>query len=102
MGNQGAVRSAYLLNYPISKETFIATAAIIASIVDFTRIPFYLFNNRHLLADTYLLTGITTAAALAGTFTGKTVLKKVALRHFKTYVAAAIILIGVLLTIRVI
>ena len=29
-GNQGAIRSAYLLNYNIPKETFVATAAIIA------------------------------------------------------------------------
>jgi len=34
VGNQGAIRSAYLLNYNIPKETFIATATIIASIVD--------------------------------------------------------------------
>src|SRR3972149_7392882 len=51
VGNQGAIRSAYLLNYNIPKETFIATATIIASVVDITRIPLYIFNSKDILTD---------------------------------------------------
>ncbi|MEW6739783.1 MAG: TSUP family transporter [Nitrospirota bacterium] len=102
VGNQGAIRSAYLLNYNIPKETFVATAAIIASVVDVTRIPVYIFSNRDVLTDNGLLLLITTASAFAGTFAGKRFLKKISLKTFKIYVAAMIIIIGVLLTIRII
>jgi len=102
VGNQGAIRSAYLLNYNISKETFVATAAIIASVVDVTRIPVYIFANKDVLADNVILLLITTVSAFAGTFAGKTFLKKISLKTFKTYVAAMIIIIGALLALRII
>ncbi len=101
VGNQGAIRSAYLLNYNIPKETFVATAAIIASVVDVTRIPVYIFSNKDALSDNLLLLLITTASAFAGTFTGKRFLKKISLKAFKMYVAAMIIIIGVLLSLRI-
>jgi len=102
VGNQGAIRSAYLLNYNITKETFVATAAIIASVVDVTRIPVYIFNNRDVLTNNGLLLLITTASAFAGTFAGKRFLQKISLKTFKIYIAAMIVIIGVLLTIRII
>jgi uncharacterized membrane protein YfcA len=102
VGNQGAIRSAYLLNYNIPKETFVATAAIIASVVDVTRIPVYIFSNRDVLTDNGLLLLITTASAFAGTFAGKRFLQKISLKTFKIYIAAMIVIIGVLLTIRII
>jgi uncharacterized membrane protein YfcA len=102
VGNQGAIRSAYLLNYNIPKETFVATAAIIASVVDVTRIPVYIFNNRDVLTDNGFLLLITTASAFAGTFAGNKFLKKTSLKTFKTYIAATIIIIGTLLTFRII
>lgn len=102
VGNQGAIRSAYLLNYNIPKETFVATAAIIASVVDVTRIPIYIFNNKGVLADNLLLLLITTVSAFAGTFAGKRLLKKISLKTFKIYVASTIIIIGMLLTLKII
>jgi uncharacterized membrane protein YfcA len=101
VGNQGAIRSAYLLNYNIPKETFVATAAIIASVVDVTRIPVYIFNNKDVLADNIILLLITTASAFAGTFAGKGFLKKISLKTFKIYVAATVIIIGILLFFRI-
>src|SRR3989337_2447520 len=41
LGNQGAIRSAYLANYDIPTDSFIATAALIAVFIDSTRIPVY-------------------------------------------------------------
>jgi uncharacterized membrane protein YfcA len=98
VGNQGAIRSAYLLNYNISKEVFVATAATIASVVDITRIPIYIFNNRDALATNELLLFITVVSAFVGTFAGKKFLKKITLDAFKLYVSAMVIIIGVLLT----
>ncbi|MEK6673802.1 MAG: sulfite exporter TauE/SafE family protein [Nitrospirota bacterium] len=101
VGNQGAIRSAYLLNYNISKEAFVATAAIIASVVDVTRIPVYIYNNQDILTNNTFLLIITTASAFAGTFAGKGLLKKISIKTFKTYVAATIIIIGALLTLQI-
>ncbi|MCI0469458.1 MAG: sulfite exporter TauE/SafE family protein [Nitrospirae bacterium] len=102
VGNQGAIRSAYLLNYNIPKETFVATAAIIASVVDVTRIPVYIFSNKDALSDNLFLLFIVTASAFAGTFAGKKFLKNISLKTFKIYVAATIIIIGTLLTLGII
>ncbi|MDO8685057.1 MAG: sulfite exporter TauE/SafE family protein [Clostridiales bacterium] len=102
VGNQGAIRSAYLLNYNIPKETFVATAAIIASVVDVTRIPVYIFSNKDVLTDNAVLLLITTVSAFAGTFAGKSFLKKISLKTFKIYVAATIIIIGMLLALKII
>ena len=102
VGNQGAIRSAYLLNYNIPKEVFVATAATIASVVDITRIPVYIFSNRDVLTTNGLLLFITVASAFAGTFAGKRLLKKVSLKAFKLYVSATVVIIGVLLVVRII
>jgi uncharacterized membrane protein YfcA len=102
VGNQGAIRSAYLLNYNIPKETFVATAAIIASVVDVTRIPVYIYNNKNALADNVILLIITTASAFAGTFLGKGLLERITPKTFRRYIAAAIIIIGALLSVEVI
>lgn len=102
VGNQGAVRSAYLLNYNIPKETFVATAAIIASVVDVTRIPIYIFNQRDVLSDNLLLLSVTAVSAFAGTFAGRKFLKNISLKTFKFYVAATIVIIGTLLAFRII
>jgi len=99
VGNQGAVRSTYLLHYDISKETFVATSAAIASLVDFTRIPIYIVNNKDQLVSNTLLVFITVLSAFAGTFAGKTLLHIVPLKIFRMYVAVAIVAIGILLSL---
>src|ERR1051325_2546008 len=40
-GNQGALRSAFLIRTGLSKESFIATGIMIACLVDFTRLSVY-------------------------------------------------------------
>jgi len=97
VGNQGAIRSAYLLNYNIPKEAFIATEAVIASIVDMTRIHVYILSNRDIISDNLLLISLVTASAFAGTFAGKRILNRVSLKSFKRYVAIAVTVIGGLL-----
>lgn len=102
VGNQGAIRSAYLLNYDIPKEAFVATAAVIASVVDITRIPLYIISNRDVLSENIGLLALVTASAFAGTLTGKKILKNVSSKTFKRYVSVSIILIGFLLAARII
>jgi uncharacterized membrane protein YfcA len=97
IGNQGAIRSAYLLNYSLSKESFIATATAIAIVIDLTRIPVYLYNqfNQVEAAATPLL--IVIAVAFAGTLFGKSLLKRISLERFRMVVAGFLFLMGIAL-----
>jgi uncharacterized membrane protein YfcA len=94
IGNQGAIRSAYLLNYNLSKETFIATATVIAIIIDLSRIPVYLLEHsgEFELIGPQLVT--LTVIAFAGTLLGKRLLKSISLEKFRATVSAFILLFG--------
>lgn len=97
-GNQGAMRSAFLLKAGLSKDAFIATGVVSAVIVDAVRLLVYgsgflvahLGTSRELLAP--VLVG--TLCAFVGAFVGKRLLKKVTLRAVQLTVATAMLLIG--------
>ena len=102
VGNQGAIRSAYLINYPIKKKAFIATAALIACLVDVTRIPVYLaVYGQELLPHMGLLVLIVTTAYV-GTLMGKRLVAHLSLEKFKKAVAGVIVLTGLLLAVGVV
>ena len=44
-GNQGALRSAFLIRYKLPKEVFIATGVLIACFIDITRLSVYFKNS---------------------------------------------------------
>lgn len=94
IGNQGAIRSAYLLNYDLSKESFIATATTIAIIIDLTRIPVYLSHESTQLGQTGLNLLAVTLVAFGGTFLGKRLLQKIPLTRFRLIVAAFLVVMG--------
>src|SRR3990170_1059307 len=75
VGNQGAIRSVYLLNYNIPKEAFIATASTIALLIDLTRVPVYLISySRQLKENWLMLLGLVVVAYL-GTLAGSWLVK---------------------------
>ena len=92
-GNQGAIRSAYLINYGLSRETFVGTATMLATFIDLTRIPIYIAREGKALVDTWpsLLVIV-----------GKRLLKHISLERFRQIVGAAVVVVGVLLPARVI
>ncbi len=47
VGNQGGIRSAALLGFDVSKESFVATATAIALLVDLFRMPVYAATQWH-------------------------------------------------------
>jgi uncharacterized membrane protein YfcA len=101
VGNQGAVRSAYLLNYAISKEAFIATGTVIALLIDATRLPVYVgYQFKDLLALGSQLP-IVVAIAMAGTLAGKRLLVAVSPDAFRQMVAVFVCVIGLLFALRV-
>lgn len=97
-GNQGALRSAFLLKAGLSKEAFVATGVVSAVIVDAVRLATYstglmagfLAQSRQLAAP--IVVG--TLCAFAGSFLGKRVLQKTTFRTVQIVVAAAMLLIG--------
>jgi uncharacterized membrane protein YfcA len=97
-GNQGALRSAFLIRSGLAKETFIATTVVISCMVDFTRLSVYatkisfadVSNNQTLIISA-------TLSAMTGAFIGNKLLKKVTLKFIQAVVA--IMLIGLSLAL---
>ena len=102
LGNQGAVRSAYLLNYSLSKEAFVATATIIACLIDVTRIPVYLLNYRGEIAIAWPYLVATILFAFAGTLIGKRLLDIVSLGAFRRVVAGSVVAVGTAMAVALI
>jgi uncharacterized membrane protein YfcA len=97
-GNQGALRSAFLIKAGLSKEVFVATTIVISCFVDFTRLSIYAtrFIKSGLDENIGLVT-IATLAAIAGSFIGNKLLKKVTLKFIQVLVAIMLILISIAL-----
>lgn len=94
-GNQGALRSAFLIKVGLSKEVFLATTVVISCFVDFTRLSVYASNLK--LSDlnsNATLIVVVTLAAFLGAFLGNKLLKKVTLKFIQTIVAILLILMS--------
>ena len=102
LGNQGAVRSAYLLNYSLSKEAFVATATIIACLIDVTRIPIYLLSYYHEIAMAWPYLIATILSAFLGTLIGKWLLDIVTLGAFRRVVAGSVVVVGIAMAMALI
>jgi len=91
IGNQGAIRSAYLLGYRLEKEVFVATATAISVVIDCSRIPIYVFNQSEQLESAGSNLLLVIGVAFIGTLIGKQVLKKISLERFRFIVAIFVI-----------
>jgi uncharacterized protein len=97
-GIQGAIRSAFLIKSGLSKEAYIATGVIIASLVDFTRLSVYASRFKEAnLHEHLILIILATLAAIIGAFIGNKLLKKVTLKFVQLLVAIMLILIALAL-----
>lgn len=97
-GNQGALRSAFLIKAGLSKEAFIATAVVISTFVDFTRLSVYATRfSKTGLSNNLTLVICATLAGIAGAFIGNQLLKKVTLRFLQ--ITVAVMLIGMSLAL---
>ena len=97
-GNQGALRSAFLIKAGLSKEAFVGTAVVVSTFVDFTRLSVYATRfTKAGLIDNLNLVIIATIAAIAGAYLGNKLLKKVTLYFVQVTVAIMLILLSVAL-----
>ncbi|MGE3689769.1 MAG: TSUP family transporter [Novosphingobium sp.] len=97
-GNQGALRSAFLIKAGLSKEAFVATGAVAAVMVDAVRIGVYGSGTiaTYLEQSRALAIPVLTATLFAflGSYFGKMLLTKVTLRSIQLTVAGAMVIIG--------
>lgn len=100
LGNQGAIRGAYLVNYDISKESFIATTTLIAILVDSTRLPVYFLTQWDEIVRAWPLLLSVTLSAYAGTFVGKQLVARVSQRAFKRLVNVMVVLLGIAMIVQ--
>jgi uncharacterized membrane protein YfcA len=102
-GNQGALRSAFLLKAGLSKESFIATGVAIACLIDISRLAVYSsrFLNHEWSANLpLLLTAL--IPAFIGSFLGSKLLKKVSIKLVHVTVSVLLIVFAALLGLGII
>lgn len=99
IGMGGAIRSTFLVSFNLPKEIYVATSAMIAAVIDLTRIPTYLFTNVVQSNSYWILLLLLIPCAYAGVKTGKVLLNKVNQQTFQRVVTAAILLAGIKLLI---
>lgn len=97
-GNQGALRSAFLIKAGLSKEAFIATAVVVSTFVDFTRLSIYATRfTKSGLTENLTLVICATLAGIVGAYIGNKLLKKITLRFLQVVIAIMLILISLAL-----
>jgi hypothetical protein len=99
-GNQGALRSAFLLRYGLSKEVYIATGVVIACLIDITRLSIYFGASANIdYWENDFLLFIAVMSAFAGAFLGNKLLKKVTLNFVQKLASIMIITIALAMAI---
>ena len=97
-GNQGALRSAFLIKAGLSKEAFIGTAVVVSTFVDMTRLGVYATRFADAgLANNITIVLVATLSAISGAYIGNKLLKKVTLKFLQTTVAIMLIAISLAL-----
>ena len=95
VGNQGGIRSAALLGFDLTRDTFVATATAIGLFVDGARMPVYLANEHAQLLAIWPMIAIAAAGVLTGTLFGTTLLKRIPEKPFRMLVSLLILGLGI-------
>lgn len=97
-GNQGALRSAFLIKLNLERTVFIATTVVISFFVDLTRIGIYASKiNAFEISESLGLGSAAIFSAIFGSFIGYKFLKKITLNFIRNLVAFMILSIAFLL-----
>jgi len=95
-GNQGALRSMFLLRCGLTKLSFIATGVLIACVVDITRLSVYFSRLSNIsIEENKNVLIIAILSAFAGAFIGSKLLKKVTLAFVQKTVTVMIIILSI-------
>lgn len=93
VGNQGGLRAAALLAFPLTPAAFVATSTAVGVLVDAARTPIYLWRSGDRLLDLWPIVLVATAGTVLGTLLGERVLLGLSRERFRRLVA---VLVGVL------
>ena len=97
-GNQGALRSAFLVKAGLDKGAFIATGIILSTMIDLSRLTVYYSSfDWQALQTQYALMISACTAAFAGAVIGKRLLKKITISFIQIIVATLLILLSLLM-----
>lgn len=106
-GNQGILRSAFLIKSGLSKEEFIGTGVLCSVIVDFIRILVYgwaVYTQKFTEALSQNMIGIVIAASITaflGSYIGSKLTDKVTFRMLQIIVGAMLLILGFAIMIGV-
>lgn len=99
IGMGGAIRSTFLIAFNLPKEIYIGTSALIAFVIDLTRIPTYFFSGVVPDNSYYWLIPFMILSAFLGVKTGKMLLGKVDQQTFRKIVLVMLLVVGIKLLI---
>jgi len=94
IGLGGAIRGAFLTAFGLPKEIYVATSAMIAVVIDVTRVPTYLFTRTVKDSSYYILLPFLCVMAYFGVMTGRVLLKKINQETFRRIVSIALFAAG--------
>jgi uncharacterized protein len=100
VGNQGGIRSAAMLGFDLSKESFVATATVIALVVDGARMPIYFVTEHERIVAAWPSILIATAGVIIGTVAGSRLLDRIPENTFKRVVSALVFGLGIYMLVR--
>ena len=100
VGNQGGIRTAALLGFAVSKESFVATSTAAGIIVDGARMPVYLWTEGGELARRWPVISTAAAGVVLGTFAGQQILGRIPEPIFKRIVALLVLALGVSMFVK--
>ena len=94
VGNQGGLRSAALLGFGLSKESFVATATAVGLVVDGARIPVYLATQYQDMAAVGVWITVATLGVVLGTLAGGRALARLPDVWFRRVLAVVLAVLG--------
>lgn len=97
VGNQGGIRSAALLAFPLAPRAFVATATATALIVDAARMPVYLLTTGPELSQHLALIGVATLGVVAGTLFAGPILQRIPDPVFRRTISVLLLGLGVVM-----
>jgi len=96
IGLGGAIRGAFLVTFNLAKEIYVGTSAAIATVIDLTRIPTYIFTGAAREIESYIILLLfLIVSAYFVVRTGKALLNRINQDTFRRIVSVALFLVGI-------
>jgi uncharacterized membrane protein YfcA len=100
VGNQGGLRSAALLGFGLSRQSFVATATAVALVVDGARMPIYLAAQHRQMLTLRVTLAVATTGVVLGTLAGSRALARIPELWFHRVLALVLAALGAAMVVR--